>query len=104
MRQLWDWKASADVDTMGPELLKVYGQICGWTLARGHARSGDRVAIASLPRSSSHRSTAAIARFAVCLRRAERPRPRGADPGHRRRHHLRSARRLTPHTTLSLAP
>jgi len=47
MRQLWDWKASADVDSMSPELLDVYGQICGWTLARGHARSGDRVAIAS---------------------------------------------------------
>jgi hypothetical protein len=47
MRQLWDWKASADVDTMEPVVLRVYGQICAWTLARGHARSGDRIAIAA---------------------------------------------------------
>ena len=47
MRQLWDWKASADVDVMTPQVLSVYGQMCGWALARGHARSGDRIAIAS---------------------------------------------------------
>ena len=47
MRQLWDWKASADIETMTPELLSFYGQICGWTLARAHAKSGDRIAIAS---------------------------------------------------------
>ena len=47
MRQLWDWKASPDVDTMAPEIMAVYGQICGWTLARAHARSGDRVAISA---------------------------------------------------------
>jgi uncharacterized protein (DUF2252 family) len=45
MRQLWDWKASANIDTMEPGPMKVYGQVCGWTLARGHARSGDAVAI-----------------------------------------------------------
>jgi uncharacterized protein (DUF2252 family) len=45
MRQLWDWKISPDVDTMQPENLPLYAQICGWTLARGHARSGDAVAI-----------------------------------------------------------
>ena len=45
MRQLWDWKASANIDVMTPEILTVYGQICGWTLARAHARSGDPVAI-----------------------------------------------------------
>jgi uncharacterized protein (DUF2252 family) len=44
-RQLWDWKLSAAVETMGPDVLGVYAQLCGWTLARGHARSGDRVAI-----------------------------------------------------------
>ena len=32
---------------MTPEIMKVYAQMCGWTLARGHARSGDRVAIAA---------------------------------------------------------
>ena len=47
VRQLWDWKISADVDTMLPEVLTIYGQVCGWTLARGHARSGDRIAIAA---------------------------------------------------------
>ncbi|HVN51893.1 MAG TPA: DUF2252 domain-containing protein, partial [Acidimicrobiales bacterium] len=45
MRQLWDWKASANVDVMEPGPMKVYGQVCGWLLARGHARSGDAVAI-----------------------------------------------------------
>jgi uncharacterized protein (DUF2252 family) len=45
MRQLWDWKASANIESMTPELLGFYGQVCGWTLARGHAKSGDRIAI-----------------------------------------------------------
>jgi uncharacterized protein (DUF2252 family) len=45
MRQLWDWKVSADVETMPPENLPIYAQICGWTLARAHARSGDPTAI-----------------------------------------------------------
>ena len=47
IRQLWDWKFSADVDATPPETLLVYSKMCGWTLARAHARSGDRVAIAS---------------------------------------------------------
>ena len=47
MRQLWDWKASADIGSMPPELLTTYGQICGWTLARAHARTGDVIAIGS---------------------------------------------------------
>ena len=47
MRQLWDWKASADVDTMTPEILGIYGEMCAWTLARGHARSGDAIAVSS---------------------------------------------------------
>ena len=62
-RQLWDWKASADVDAMSPRLLKLYGQMCGWTLARAHARSGDRVAIASYLGASSAFDHA-ISRFA----------------------------------------
>ncbi len=45
MRQLWDWKASANVEGMDPSTLGFYAQICGWTLARGHARSGDPIAI-----------------------------------------------------------
>jgi uncharacterized protein (DUF2252 family) len=47
VRQLWDWKLSADLETMSAAVMKVYAQICGWTLARGHARSGDRLAIAA---------------------------------------------------------
>ena len=47
VRQLKDWKGSAEVDQMVPEGLAAYGRLCGWTLARAHARSGDRIAIAS---------------------------------------------------------
>ncbi len=47
VRQLWDWKASVDVDAMTSEALGLYAQICGWTLARAHARSGDAIAMAS---------------------------------------------------------
>jgi uncharacterized protein (DUF2252 family) len=46
VRQLWDGKGSAVVEAMDPVRLSTYGQLCGWTLARAHARSGDRVAIA----------------------------------------------------------
>ena len=45
VRQLRDWKASADVEGSRPQGMGIYGQVCGWTLARAHARSGDRVAI-----------------------------------------------------------
>src|SRR5918994_5236404 len=47
VRQLWDWKLGAEVELMSPARLTVYGTLCGWTLARAHARSGDRVAIAA---------------------------------------------------------
>jgi uncharacterized protein (DUF2252 family) len=46
-RQLKDWKGSAVIEQMDPSGLAVYGRLCGWTLARAHARSGDRIAIAS---------------------------------------------------------
>ena len=45
VRQLWDGKRSVDVETLPPEGLAIYGRVCGWTLARAHARSGDRIAI-----------------------------------------------------------
>jgi uncharacterized protein (DUF2252 family) len=45
VRQLWDWKIGAEVELMSPARLTVYGTLCGWTLARAHARTGDRVAI-----------------------------------------------------------
>jgi uncharacterized protein (DUF2252 family) len=47
VRQLWDGKRSAEVEGMNPTGLARYGSVCGWTLARGHARSGDRQAIAA---------------------------------------------------------
>jgi hypothetical protein len=46
-RQLKDWKGSAEVEQMVPKGMATYGRLCGWTLARAHARSGDRIAIAS---------------------------------------------------------
>jgi uncharacterized protein (DUF2252 family) len=47
VRQLRDWKFSVDIETMAPDGMRLYGQLCGWTLARAHARSGDRIAIAA---------------------------------------------------------
>ena len=47
IRQLRDWKGSADVDTMAASVMTLYARICAATLARAHARSGDRIAIAS---------------------------------------------------------
>jgi uncharacterized protein (DUF2252 family) len=47
VRQLWDWKRSAEVERLTPRGLEIYGRLCGWTLARAHARSGDRIAIAA---------------------------------------------------------
>jgi uncharacterized protein (DUF2252 family) len=46
-RQLKDWKGSAEIEQMVPRGMAAYGTACGWTLARAHARSGDRIAIAS---------------------------------------------------------
>jgi uncharacterized protein (DUF2252 family) len=47
VRQLKDWKGSAEIEQMTPKGLAAYGRMCGWTLARAHARSGDRIAIAA---------------------------------------------------------
>jgi Uncharacterized protein conserved in bacteria (DUF2252) len=47
VRQLWDGKRSVDVEDLPPSALELYGRVCGWTLARAHARSGDRIAIGS---------------------------------------------------------
>ena len=47
VRQLWDGKGSARVESISPRAMTVYAQICGSTLARAHARSGDRIAIAA---------------------------------------------------------
>jgi uncharacterized protein (DUF2252 family) len=47
VRQLKDWKASAEIEQMNPRRLSNYGRLCGWTLARAHARGGDNIAIAA---------------------------------------------------------
>jgi uncharacterized protein (DUF2252 family) len=47
VRQLRDWKFSVDIGSMVPRGMRLYGELCGWTLARAHARSGDRIAIAA---------------------------------------------------------
>jgi uncharacterized protein (DUF2252 family) len=53
VRQLKDWKGSARIEQMSPKAMAIYGKMCGWTLARAHARSGDRIAIASYLGSSN---------------------------------------------------
>jgi predicted alpha/beta hydrolase len=62
-RQLRDWKGSAEVEAMEPEALQVYTRMCAHTLARAHARSGDRIAIASYL-GAGDRFDTAIAEFA----------------------------------------
>jgi uncharacterized protein (DUF2252 family) len=47
VRQLWDWKASADLSRMTEYGLLTYSRACAWSLARSHCRSGDRLAIAA---------------------------------------------------------
>ena len=47
VRQLRDWKFSLPIEQMLPAGMTIYARLCGWTLARAHARSGDRVALAA---------------------------------------------------------
>jgi uncharacterized protein (DUF2252 family) len=47
LRQLWDMKGSVEIRALRPPGLQAYGGICGWSLARAHARSGDARAIAA---------------------------------------------------------
>ena len=47
VRQLHDWKGSAAIEDMTPKNLRLYAEVCAWTLARAHARSGDRIAMAA---------------------------------------------------------
>jgi hypothetical protein len=47
VRQLRDWKGSFELERMSPISMTRYGELCAWTLARAHARSGDRIAIAA---------------------------------------------------------
>jgi uncharacterized protein (DUF2252 family) len=63
VRQLWDGKGSAEVERMSPSDLAIYGSLCGQALARAHARSGQRIAIASYL-GSGKAFDKALARFA----------------------------------------
>jgi len=60
VRQMWDWKTSADLETMDPQGAEIYARMCGWTLARAHARSGDRFAIAAYLGSDLHPGDAGV--------------------------------------------
>ena len=64
VRQLRDWKFSMDIENMVPRGMRGYGELCGWTLARAHARSGDRIAIAAYL-GGSDTFDQAIAQFAA---------------------------------------
>ena len=46
VRQLWDGKAQANLDALDADTLAVYAEVCGWTLAHAHARSGDPAELA----------------------------------------------------------
>ena len=63
VRQLRDWKVSATIEEMDRRSMDVYAQLCGWTLARAHARSGDRIAISAYLGNST-KFDSAIADFA----------------------------------------
>ena len=62
-RQLWDWKVSAAIETMLPAGMTIYAEMCGWTLARAHARSGDPLVIGTYI-GASDMFPQALARFA----------------------------------------
>jgi uncharacterized protein (DUF2252 family) len=63
VRQLWDMKGSVDLDTLDPADLVPYARLCGWVLARAHARSGDAAAISGYL-GSGDRFDRAVATFA----------------------------------------
>jgi uncharacterized protein (DUF2252 family) len=71
VRQLWDGKLSVDIEAMGHEQLRNYARLCGWTLARAHARAGDRVAIAGYLGKSGVFDEA-LAEFAVAYAKQNR--------------------------------
>ncbi|MDO4443499.1 MAG: DUF2252 family protein, partial [Slackia sp.] len=63
VRQLWDGKASIDLEEIDADSLQALGSACGWTLAHAHARTGDRFAIAGYL-GKSDAFDRAVARFA----------------------------------------
>ncbi len=75
VRQYWDQKLSPRIERFDPPMLGAYAGLCGRALARGHARSGDRIAIASYLGGGDN-FDAAMVRFALRVRRSERARLR----------------------------
>ena len=92
IRQLKDWKGSVDVAGMTAAGMALWGQMCGWTLARAHARTGDRIAIAAYL-GSSDTFDRAIAAFAVAYAQQN-------DHDYRALIEAVAAGRLTAHTGL----
>ena len=90
VRQLRDWKYSIAIEDLIPNGMRIYGQACGWALARAHARSGDRIAIAAYLGGSDVFDTGHHP-VRERVRRPERTRP----PGTRERRCLRTAHRRT---------
>jgi uncharacterized protein (DUF2252 family) len=72
VRQLRDWRASADIAGATPAGIELWGRMCGWTLAKAHARSGDRVAIASYLGKSSRFDRAIVRYSEACADQNER--------------------------------
>ena len=79
-RQLRDMKGSAVVESMLPANLEFYANLCGWTLARAHARSGDPIAIAAYL-GKGDRFDRVDHRFLRALRGSEREGLRGIRRG-----------------------
>ncbi len=94
VRQLWDAKGSADLETIGAGGMKIYASVCGWTLARAHARSGDPAAIAGYL-GDKRRIRPSDGGLRRPLRGSERARLRSRSARGRRRSPPRD-RRLTP--------
>jgi uncharacterized protein (DUF2252 family) len=63
VRQLWDWKASADIARITPNVLGIYARLCAVALARAHARTGDARAIGAYA-GSGDKLDRALATFA----------------------------------------
>ena len=85
VRQLKDWKGSAQIERDESRDAQAYGQLCGITLARAHARSGDRIAMAaylgkgdSFDRALARFATDYAARNAKTTRHSVRPSTRAA--------------------------
>ncbi len=72
VRQLWDWKTSADLETIEPGPMAIYARLCAWTLARAHARSGDAIAIGAYLGSGDAFDRAIEAYAELCAEQNER--------------------------------